>query len=90
MPVRCNAARTDVPAPEYRVMVPMLHGLRIEAQALLYRLGLCSRGRKRLHKGSSRTSPGLTLFGRRVPSTVELATVDIVCADVMKLRPYQA
>ena len=34
--------------------------------------------------------PAFTLFGRRIPSTVELATVDIVCADVMKLRPYQA
>jgi hypothetical protein len=28
-----------------------------------------------------------TLFGCRIPSTVELAAADIVCADVMKGRP---
>jgi hypothetical protein len=31
-------------------MVPMLHGVLIKAQALLYGLGLCPRGRKRLRK----------------------------------------
>jgi hypothetical protein len=73
-------------------MVPMLHGVGIEEEALLYQLGLClgdENGSTRVVLGESRP---FTLVGCRFPSTVEPATADIVCVDVMKGQPtsYQA
>jgi len=68
-------------------MVRMLHGVGIETQALLYRLGLCPGDESGSTRGRLGRVPAFTLFGCRFPSTVELATADIVCADLMKGRP---
>ena len=46
----------------------------------------CPGDEKRLHKGRLGRVPAFTLFGCRIPSTVELATADIVCADLTKGR----
>ena len=68
-------------------MVPILRGVGIEVQLLLYRLELCPGDESGSARDRLGRVPALPRSVVLLASTVELATVDIVCADVMKGPP---